>query len=106
MGIKHASMKTFAEKVYEIVANIPKGKVTTYSEIARAMKQPRAARAVGNALNKNRHFDTVPCHRVVRTDGHLGGYVFGLKKKIDILEKEGVKVQKEKVDLATFLHCP
>ena len=99
-------MQTFAEQVYAYVAHVPKGKVSTYFEIAKALKNPRAARAVGNALNKNRSFDIIPCHRVVRSDGGLGGYVFGLPKKIALLKKEGVEVKNEKVDIKTFMYRP
>jgi O-6-methylguanine DNA methyltransferase len=80
----------FAQKVYSVVARIPKGATMSYGEVARCVGNPKAARAVGNALNKN--LDTrVPCHRVVRADGSLGGYAFGgSMKKRSILKKEGV----------------
>ena len=82
-------MKTFTERVYDVVRNIPKGKTMTYGEVAKAMGAPGAARAVGNALNKNRDLKNIPCHRVIRSDGSTGGYAFGAKKKIAILKKEG-----------------
>lgn len=64
---------TFREKVLEIVRNIPKGKVMTYKDVAQAAGSPGAARAVGNIMMHN--FDpTVPCHRVIRTDGTVGDY--------------------------------
>lgn len=81
-------MKTFAEKVYEIVKKIPKGKVLTYKEVASKAGKPLAYRAVGNILNKNYKAE-VPCHRVIRSDGKLGGYNRGSDKKKLILKKEG-----------------
>ncbi|MFA7216783.1 MAG: MGMT family protein [Candidatus Paceibacterota bacterium] len=81
-------MKTFTEKVYEIVKKIPKGKVLTYKEVAYKAGRPRAYRAVGNILNKNYSIN-IPCHRVVRSDGKLGGYNRGGDKKRLILKREG-----------------
>ena len=81
-------MTDFQEKVYGVVRKIPKGKVLTYKEIAAAIGNPKAYRAVGNALNKN-PFREVPCHRVIRSDGKVGGYARGTKKKTELLKKEG-----------------
>ncbi len=83
--------KSFSEKCYSILRKVPKGKVTTYKEIAIALGS-KAYRAVGNAMNKNPYAPEVPCHRVVSSDGKLGGFAFGTKKKIALLESEGVKV--------------
>lgn len=80
--------KSFTERVYDVVRRIPQGKTLTYGQVAAAIGAPGAARAVGNALNKNRNKD-VPCHRVVRSDGSVGGYAWGTKKKTAILKKEG-----------------
>ena len=77
----------FQQKVYSVVKKIPKGKVLTYKQVAIKMGQPGAARAVGNALNKNRSKD-VPCHRVIRSDGKTGGYYWGAAEKVKILKKE------------------
>ena len=82
-------MKTFTEKVYEVVKKIPKGKVLTYKEVARRAGNEKASRAVGNILNKN-HNPKVPCHRVIRSDGKLGGYNKGVESKRKILLKEGI----------------
>ncbi len=79
---------TFTEKVYEIVKKIPKGHVLTYQEVSRKAGKPGAYRAVGNILNKN-YNPQIPCHRVVRSDGKLGGYNRGAKQKIKILRAEG-----------------
>lgn len=82
-------MKTFTEKVYKVVGKIPRGKVLTYLEVAKLAGNKNASRAVGNILNKN-HNPKIPCHRVIRSDGKLGGYNRGAKKKKEILKSEGV----------------
>ncbi len=81
-------MKSFTEKVYEVVKKIPKGKVLTYKEVAKRAGNVKASKAVGNILNKN-HDPKIPCHRVIRSDGELGGYNRGIKKKKLILKSEG-----------------
>ena len=81
--------KTFKEKVYAVVAKISRGKTMTYKEVARRAGNAKAARAVGNIMNKNPDPKKVPCHRVVRSDGDPGGYAWGRKKKIMILKREG-----------------
>ena len=82
-------MKSFKQKVLEIVSKIPTGKVLTYQEVAKRAGSPRAFRAVGNILNKN--WDpSIPCHRVIRSDGTLGGYNRGAAQKKEILKREGV----------------
>lgn len=97
-------MNFFADKVYKAVAEIPAGKVSTYATIARYIGHPAAARAVGNALNKNPFIDTgeVPCHRVVRKDGSMGGFAYGIDKKIALLESEGVALDNGKVSSQSF----
>lgn len=79
---------SFSEKVFAVVAKIPRGKALTYKEVAKRSGSPRAFRAVGNILNKNRD-PRIPCHRVVRSDGSAGGYNRGASKKLEILRKEG-----------------
>lgn len=91
-----AFLTEFQERVYKAVKAIPKGKVASYSYIAQKIGSPGAARAVGNALNKNRFLD-VPCHRVVRQDGFIGGYAWGREEKIRLLEKEGIRINKNKI---------
>lgn len=81
-------MTPFAEKIYKIVSGIPKGKTMTYKQVAEATGHPRAYRAVGNILNKNRN-PKIPCHRVIRSDGTIGGYAWGKTKKITLLRREG-----------------
>ena len=85
-------MITFREKVLKIVSQIPKGKILTYKEVARRAHRPNAYRAVGNILNKN-YDPQIPCHRVIRSDGKIGGYNRGAKKKELLLKKEGVKLK-------------
>lgn len=80
-------MEGFKEKVLEIVKKIPKGKILTYSEVALKAGSPKAYRAVGNTLNKN-YDSSIPCHRVIRSDGKLGGYNRGVNKKRELLKKE------------------
>lgn len=82
-----AHMRTFAEKVYEYTKTIPKGETRTYKQVAIAIGHPNSYRAVGNILNKN-YDATVPCHRVVRSDGKTGGYNRGSEQKKYILEQE------------------
>jgi len=85
----HSPFGTFTRRVYAVVAKIPKGSVLTYGEVARRAGYPGAARAVGNALNRNPDTKKVPCHRVVRSDGVPGGYARGAAKKLAILKREG-----------------
>ena len=81
-------MKSFTERVYDVVRKIPEGETMTYSQVALAVGSPKAARAVGTALAKN-YDPRVPCHRVLRSDGKLGGYNRGLERKEAILKEEG-----------------
>ena len=80
---------SFKEKVYAVVAKIPRGKTMTYKEVARRAGSPRAYRAVGNIMNGNPDPKRVPCHRVVRSDGDPGSFARGRKKKIMMLRREG-----------------
>ncbi len=91
------SEETFTQRVYDVVASIPRGKVITYGEAACRAGSPRAARAVGNVMNKNPDTERVPCHRVICSDGSVGGYAFGTSKKVALLRKEGVEIIDGKV---------
>lgn len=82
----------FNQKVWAVTARIPKGKITTYGDIAKALGAPKASRAVGNALNRNPYAPGVPCHRVVGSTGALTGFAGGLEKKRKMLLSEGVSV--------------
>ena len=95
---KPKSDMTFDQKVWTLTARIPRGKVTTYGRIAKALRS-QGARAVGGALNRNPYAPRVPCHRVVGSDGRLTGYAGGLSKKKWMLAAEGVELKGERVDL-------
>lgn len=97
---------SFEKELYELVRQIPKGKVTTYLEIAKAMGRPQSARAVGNALHKNPNPISIPCHRVVSSSGRLSSnFAFGgLIVQKELLIKEGVDVQDDKVDLSKYMY--
>lgn len=88
-------MTIFQGKVLELTEKIPRGEITTYGRIARILKT--SPRAVGRALARNPHPIKIPCHRVVKSDGRLGGYSGGVKKKVSLLQKEGIRVRKNKI---------
>lgn len=92
-------MTSFRKKVYEIVKRIPRGKVLSYREVAGLAGYPKAWRAVGNALNKNPNLKTIPCHRVIKANGRIGGYRYGTKRRASLLKKEGVIIKKRRVVL-------
>ena len=87
----------FDESVWQLLRRIPKGKVTTYKRIAIALGKPNASRAVGNACNRNPNAPRTSCHRVVKSDGSIGGYAKGVKRKIALLRAEGVRIKNNKV---------
>lgn len=94
----------FNEKCYALLKSIPKGKVTTYKEMAKALNT-KAWRAVGSAMAKNKNLVIIPCHRVVRSNGSIGEYALGAEKKSDILKKEGVIINNGKIDdLSKFMY--
>jgi methylated-DNA-[protein]-cysteine S-methyltransferase len=82
----------FQLKVWAYLRKIPRGSFKTYSQVAKAIGKPRAARAVANAIGKNPYAPKIPCHRVIRSDGSLGGYSGkgGVKTKRFLLKKEGI----------------
>jgi methylated-DNA-[protein]-cysteine S-methyltransferase len=91
----------FEERVWKLMESIPKGRVTTYALIAKKLNT-RAYRAVGNACRKNPYAPRVPCHRVVRSDGSIGGFggkISGMsvEKKMRMLREEGVEIRDGKV---------
>ncbi|RMG43353.1 MAG: MGMT family protein [Candidatus Dadabacteria bacterium] len=88
--------KFFAKRCYKALLEVPAGKVTTYREIAHFLGT-RAYRAVGNAMNKNPCAPVVPCHRVVKSDGLVGGYAGGVAQKIKLLKDEGIQVRNGRV---------
>ena len=82
----------FQLKVWGFLKKIPKGTVKTYSEVAKGIGKPLAVRAVASAIGKNPYSPQIPCHRVIRSDGSLGGYSGkgGIKTKKFLLKKEGI----------------
>jgi len=95
---------TFAARCYELLEQIPAGKVTTYAEIARALGS-KAYRAVGNAMAHNDKPIIRPCHRVVKSDGNIGGYALGSHRKETLLRREGVEIENGRVKhLSRYFH--
>ena len=99
---------SFAEKVYSLCSKIPRGKVTTYKEIARALSS-KGYQAIGQALRCNPYAPAVPCHRVVKSDGSLGGFKGKkeggeVKEKIKLLAQEKVEIVSGKVDLTKYCY--
>jgi O-6-methylguanine DNA methyltransferase len=99
------SFSKFSQQVWFLTKKIPRGKVSTYGIIAQALKKPKAARAVGKALHKNPYAPIVPCHRVIKSDGKIGGFAGGRKNKENLLTKEGVQiVNHQVVPLKKFIY--
>lgn len=92
----------FKPKVFSLVKKIPRGKVTTYKELAEALDT--SPHAIGGILPQNENIPQVPCHRVVKSNGELGGYKLGKEKKKDFLSKEGVKVVEGKINLDKYFY--
>lgn len=90
----------FQKRVYKILKKVPKGKITTYKKIAEKLRT--SPRAVGNALNKNPYAPRIPCHRVIKTNGEVGGFASGTKNKIKLLKKEGIKILKGEIALKKY----
>ncbi|MFQ6120022.1 MAG: MGMT family protein [Methanosarcinales archaeon] len=86
----------FQEKVWELLKQIPRGKITTYKIIAKKLNT-KAYRAVGNACRKNPYFPVAACHRVVCSSGKVGGFASGSKNKIKLLKKEGIKIKNDRI---------
>ena len=84
----------FQIKVWKHLKTIPKGKVKTYKQVALGIKSPKSARAVANACARNPYAPKIPCHRVIRSDGALGGYSGrgGIKEKLRLLRSEKVEI--------------
>jgi methylated-DNA-[protein]-cysteine S-methyltransferase len=83
--------------IYKLLKKIPAGKVSTYGDLAKVLGNPSASREVGRILGKNPNPIVVPCHRVVMSDGRLGGYAYGSIRKRELLEKEGISFTDKKV---------
>lgn len=90
------NMRTRA-KILALVAKIPPGRLMTYSSLARAAGMPRAMRYIGTILGSNELLVTIPCHRVVRSDGSMGGYRGGLAEKMKLLAHEHIPLKNNRV---------
>ena len=84
----------FQLKIWKYLIKIPKGSVKTYSQVAKAIGKPKAVRAVANAISKNPYPPSIPCHRVIRSNGGLGGYSGsgGIKQKLKLLRSEKIDI--------------
>ena len=93
--MKNIKGTDFQKKVWLEISKIPKGKTTSYKELAIKLGKPKAYRAVANACAKNPLLEIIPCHRVIREDGKMGGYngKKGVKRKKKLLKSEGVKLK-------------
>jgi methylated-DNA-[protein]-cysteine S-methyltransferase len=85
------------QQVYKKLTQVPQGKVTTYSELANAVGLKNGQRVIGQIMKKNPYPSIIPCHRVVKSDGTVGGYAYGGDVKTNMLGKEGIKIQNGKI---------
>ncbi len=85
------------QKVYKKLLEVPKGQITTYSELAKAVGLKNGQRVVGKIMNKNPYPVIIPCHRVVMSTGKIGGYAFGEHVKIKLLNDEGIQIKNGKI---------
>ena len=85
------------QKIYKKLLEVPKGQVTTYGELAKAVGLKNGQRAVGKIMNKNPYPVIIPCHRVVMSTGKIGGYDFGEHVKTKLLKDEGVQIKNGKI---------
>ena len=93
-------------KVYRKLLQVPKGKVTSYGDLAKAVGLENGQRSIGMIMKKNPFPVIVPCHRVVKSDGKIGGYVYGERVKSHMLLKEGIKIKDGKIiDFAKEKFC-
>ena len=86
---KNDDLSAFQKAVLRAIVDIPIGEVRSYRWVAGRIGKPKASRAVGNALNANPYPIVVPCHRIIRSDGTIGGYASGVRRKRRLLEREG-----------------
>ena len=83
--------------VYKKLLQVPKGQITTYGELAKAVGLKNGQRVIGRIMNKNPYPAIVPCHRVVNSNGKIGGYAYGIDVKTNMLTKEGIEIQNGKI---------
>jgi len=94
---KNKDFSEFEKAVYRAISGLPAGEVRSYKWVAERIGRPGACRAVGNALNKNPYPKTIPCHRVIRSDGSIGGFARGSRAKRKLLLSEGVDLKRKKL---------
>ena len=85
------------EKIYQKLLEVPLGNVTTYGDLAKAINLKNGQRIVGQIMKKNQFPVIVPCHRVVKSDGTIGGYAYGIERKKYMLSKEGLEINNDKI---------
>jgi len=91
--------------VYKKLLEVKEGEITSYGELAKAVGLKNGQRVIGKIMNKNPYPRIVPCHRVVMSDGKVGGYAYGVEIKKSMLENEGIKIDNGKIiDLKNHLH--
>jgi methylated-DNA-[protein]-cysteine S-methyltransferase len=98
MKVKTGHASITEQDVYVLLSKIPPGKVSTYGDIAKALGHPKAARAIGRIIANNPNPISIPCHRVVKSNGEIGDFAYGEQRKREILEKEGIKFQNRIVE--------
>jgi len=111
---KLATLSPYQQAILRILAEVPKGKVTTYGDLAKELARrdqkwsPNASRAVGTTMKNNLCGPQIPCHRVIKSDGNIGNFRGGekgaVKEKIGMLRDEGVTVTDGKIDLNEYRH--
>ncbi len=85
------------DRVYKKLLEVPPGMVTTYGELAKAVGLKNGQRVIGRIMNKNPYPVIIPCHRVIKSNGQIGGYAWGEKIKTNMLSKEGMKIKNGKI---------
>ena len=85
------------ERVYKKLLQVPSGMVVTYGELARAVGLKNGQRKIGQIMRTNPFPIIIPCHRVVKSDGNIGGYAFGIERKESMLYKEGIEISNGKI---------
>lgn len=90
------------EKIYQKLKQVPKGKITTYRELAHSINS-KAYRLIGTFMKTNKDPKNIPCHKVIKSDGSIGNYSQGIKKKIQLLKKDKIEIKNNKIDLEKYL---
>ena len=85
-------LTVWQKRVFALVKKIPKGRITTYKIIAKRLHNSQGSRAVGNALKNNPFLLVIPCHRIIKSNGEIGGYVGGIGVKMKLLKQEGILI--------------